>query len=58
MSMCLCALHCCASPITSVLPKGVWFIVMNSGLFLHVIVTYQIMVNVWSASLLEIVMPR
>jgi hypothetical protein len=41
-----------------VLPKGVWFIVMNGGLFLHVIVTYQIMVNVWSASLLEIVMPR
>jgi hypothetical protein len=45
-------------PISSVLPYDGWVALMNAAIFLHCIITYQIIVNVWSASFLHILAPR
>ncbi|GBF91241.1 hypothetical protein Rsub_03561 [Raphidocelis subcapitata] len=46
------------SPISSVLPFDGWMAAANAGVFLHCLVAYQVMVNVWSSSLLHIASSR
>jgi len=45
-------------PISSVIPYDGWVALMNAGIFVHCLITYQIIINVWSASFLHIVLPR
>ncbi|KAI8474588.1 MAG: transmembrane amino acid transporter protein-domain-containing protein [Monoraphidium minutum] len=45
-------------PISSVLPNDRWTVVMNAAIFVHCLIAYQVMINVWSASALHIAAPR
>lgn len=52
------ALPTARRPISSVLPRDGWVVAMNAGIFVHCLLAYQIILNVWSSSLLHIAMPQ
>ncbi|KAJ9525183.1 hypothetical protein QJQ45_020709 [Haematococcus lacustris] len=44
--------------LTSLLAQDAWTALMNTGLFVHCLFAYQINLNVWASSLLELLAPH
>eukprot|EP00775_Hariotina_reticulata_P008889 gene8889-9067_t len=45
-------------PISSVVGEDMWGVMLNAGVFLHCIIAYQVIVNVWCSLLLQLFAPR